>query len=85
LSASRFTVARKGSKMQVSELKIGDKVIFETVPSGSYLSENKLYQVENIYPSRRREVYFRSQSGSGTSEPSFRLSMKGVSFYRATC
>jgi hypothetical protein len=70
--------------MTVSELKIGDTVIFEVVPNCSYLSAGKLYRVENIERTGRKEIYFRSPSGSGTSEPSFMLTMKGVSFYRAT-
>ncbi len=68
--------------MKVSELKLGDRVVFESVPSASYLSTSKLYEVANV---GKREIYFRSQSGSGTSEPRYRLAHSNVSFYRATC
>ena len=71
--------------MIASELKVGDTVVFETVPNGSYLSTSKLYRVESIQSKGRKEVYFRSQNGSGTYEPSFMLSMPNVSFYKATC
>jgi hypothetical protein len=68
--------------MLVSELKLGDRVIFESVPNGSYLSTDKVYEIANM---GKREIYFRSQTGSGTSDTRRMLSMPNVSFYRATC
>jgi hypothetical protein len=66
--------------MTVDELKLGDKVIFECVPNGSYLSAHKLYTVEDVYP---REIHFRAESGSGTSETRAMLSCSYVSFHLA--
>jgi len=66
--------------MTVNELKLGDKVIFTVVPQGSYLSANKLYTVEDVSP---REIHFRAESGSGTSETRAMLSCSYVSFHLA--
>jgi hypothetical protein len=66
--------------MTVDELKLGDKVIFECVPNGSYLSANKVYTVEDVSP---REIHFRAKSGSGTSETRAMLSCSYVSFHLA--
>jgi len=68
--------------MLVSELKLGDRVVFESVPNGSYLSTNKIYEISDM---SKREIYFRSQTGSGTFDTRRMLSMPNVSFYRATC
>jgi len=64
--------------MKVNELKVGDKVVFEQVPGGSYLSTHKVYNVANT---GKREIYFRSESGSGTSESRAMLACTGVSFH----
>jgi hypothetical protein len=68
--------------MTVQDLAVGQTVTFETVPNLSYLSTDKLYRVEWI---DKHEVYFRSRSGSGTSERKVMLSCDGVSFYQASC
>lgn len=69
--------------MRVQDIQVGDTVIFETVPNGSYLSEGTLYRVESV---GKRDVYFRNVlKGSGTFDSKTMLTCKGVSFYKATC
>ena len=66
--------------MTADDLKVGDRVIFERTPQGSYLSANKVYTVEDVSP---REIHFRAKSGSGTSETRAMLSCSYVSFHLA--
>lgn len=68
--------------MKVQDIKQGDRIIFESVPNGSYLSTDRVYEAANC---GKREIYFRSQAGSGTSESRAMLSCSNVSFYRASC
>jgi hypothetical protein len=61
-------------------LSKGDKVIFETVPALSGLTEGELYMVETV---GEDFVSFRNQLGRGTWD--FKAMLERSSFYLATC